>query len=58
MVRLQFQQFRSEAVDAAAASTLDAVFRGTNLIQLGIDVSFDVFYCLGVIILNPRPLGY
>ena len=31
---------------------LDAVFKGTNLIQLGIDVSFDVFDRLGVIALS------
>jgi hypothetical protein len=30
---------------------LDVVFKGTNLIQQGIDVSFDVFYCLGMIVL-------
>lgn len=51
MVRLQFRQFRL-ASDASQAAMLDAVFKGTNLIQLGIDVSFDVFYCLGVIALS------
>jgi hypothetical protein len=52
MVRLQFRQFRLEAKDPAALASLDAVFRGTNLIQLGIDVSFDVFYCLGILALS------
>jgi hypothetical protein len=52
MVRLQFRQFRLAADDAGQAALLDAVFKGTNLIQLGIDVSFDVFYCLGVIALS------
>ena len=52
MVRLQFRQFRLAAGDASQAALLDAVFKGTNLIQLGIDVSFDVFYCLGVIALS------
>jgi hypothetical protein len=52
MVRLQFRQFRSETADAATIGSLDAVFKGTNLIQQGIDVSFDVFYCLGIIVLS------
>lgn len=52
MVRLQFREFRSETADPAVLSTLDTVFKGTNLVQQGIDVSFDVFYCLGVVILS------
>jgi len=49
MVRLQFRQFRLETSDPAAVPSLDAVFKGTDLVQQGIDVSFDVFYCLGII---------
>ncbi len=52
MVRAQFRQFRSETGDAGAAAVLDAVFKGTDLVQQGIDVSFDVFYCLGIIALS------
>ncbi len=52
MVRLQFAQFRLVTGDASQAAILDAVFKGTNLVQLGMDVSFDVFYCLGVIALS------
>jgi hypothetical protein len=52
MVRLQFRQFRMVTSDAGQLALLEAVFRGTNLVQLGIDVSFDVFYCLGVIALS------
>jgi hypothetical protein len=52
MVRLQFREFRASTDDPGAAALLDAVFRGTNLVQLGVDVSFDVFYCLGVIALS------
>jgi hypothetical protein len=51
-VRLVFRQFRLEAKDPAALAALDVVFKGTNLIQLGIHVSFDVFYCLGIIALS------
>jgi hypothetical protein len=52
MVRLQFREFRLGTSDPSQAALLDAVFRGTNLVQLGVDVSFDVFYCLGVIALS------
>jgi hypothetical protein len=52
MVRLQFREFRLSASDPNQAALLDGVFKGTNLVQLGIDVSFDVFYCLGVIALS------
>jgi hypothetical protein len=52
MVRVQFREFRLGTSDPSQAALLDAVFKGTNLVQLGIDVSFDVFYCLGVIALS------
>lgn len=53
MVRLQFRDLRMAAAgDPSQAALLDAVFRGTNLVQLGTDVSFDVFYCLGIIALS------
>lgn len=46
---LQFDQFRSESDNQTAIDTLNAVFKGVNLVQLGIDVAFDIFYCVGVI---------
>jgi hypothetical protein len=52
MVRLQFREFRVGTSDPGETALLDAVFKGTNLVQLGVDVSFDVFYCLGVIALS------
>jgi hypothetical protein len=48
---IRFRQFRSEATDEAAKEALALVFKGVNLVQLGADVAFDVFYCLGVILL-------
>jgi hypothetical protein len=50
-VVLQFHEFRRAAPDAATVASLQQVFRGVNLVQQGIDVAFDVFYCLGVIVL-------
>jgi energy-coupling factor transporter transmembrane protein EcfT len=52
MVRLQFRAFRASVHDAAQAAQLDAIFKGTNAVQLGIDVSFDIFYCLGMVALS------
>jgi hypothetical protein len=51
-VFLQFRQLRSEAADEATKEALRLVFKGVNLVQLGIDVSFDIFYCLGVILFS------
>ncbi len=44
----RYERLRSAAVDKTAADALETAFRGTNGVQLGIDVSFDVFYCLGM----------
>lgn len=52
MIFLQFQQFRSDAVDQATKDALRLVFKGVNLVQLGIDVSFDIFYCAGLILIS------
>lgn len=46
---LQFDHFRSNTRDQTAAMTLDSVFRGVNLVQLGMDVAFDIFYCIGIL---------
>jgi hypothetical protein len=51
MVQLQFRHFLAAAPDAATVATLGLVFKGVNLIQLGVDVAFDLFYTLGMIAL-------
>lgn len=48
----QFERFRSATTDATARAALETAFKGTNSVQLGIDVSFDVFYCLGMGLLS------
>ena len=48
---IQFRQFRSESADEAVKEALALVFKGVNLVQLGADVAFDIFYCLGMILL-------
>jgi len=48
---IQFRQFRSESADEAAREALALVFKGVNLVQIGADVAFDIFYCLGMILL-------
>jgi hypothetical protein len=48
---IQFRQFRSESADEAAKEALALVFKGVNLVQIGADVAFDIFYCLGMILL-------
>lgn len=52
MVRLRFREFRLATSDPNQSALLEAVFKGTDLVQQGIDVSFDMFYCLGVIALS------
>ena len=48
-VFLEFQRFRSEETSQTAVETLKYVFKGVNLVQLGMDVAFDIFYCVGTI---------
>jgi len=47
---IQFQQFQSDAPNEETVQTLKYVFKGVNLVQLGMDVGFDVFYCFGMIL--------
>lgn len=47
---MQFHDFIAAAPDEAAEQALRLVRRGVNLVQLGIDVSFDIFYCVGLIL--------
>jgi len=47
---MQFASLRA-AADPATAESLKLIFKGVNTLQLGIDVTFDLFYCIGVIVL-------
>ena len=38
--------------DEVLRESMRLVFRGVNHVQLGIDVSFDIFYCLGLILVS------
>jgi hypothetical protein len=51
-VALQFRDLRAQAADAPAVELLRAMQGGVNLVQLGADVAFDLFYCVGVILLS------
>jgi hypothetical protein len=55
---LQFRQFRQEAASEAVRESLRLVFEGVNLVQLGIDVSFDIFYCIGLILIAALMYGH
>jgi hypothetical protein len=48
---IHFREFRAGAANEAAQDALALVFKGVNLVQLGADVAFDIFYCLGMILL-------
>lgn len=52
LVRLQAREMISVAGEEATKQMLKAVLRMVDLVQLGIDVSFDIFYCLGVILVS------
>jgi hypothetical protein len=46
----QFQDMRAQADAPATVELLRSIQGGVNLVQLGADVAFDVFYCLGMIL--------
>ncbi len=46
----RMEKFTSEAADTSAAATLEAVSQGVHLVQIGMDISFDIFYSLGMIL--------
>ncbi len=52
MFALQFPALIAAAATPATAETLRVVRSGVNLVQLGLDVAFDVFYCTGLIALG------
>ncbi len=47
-----------EAQDDSARQMLHWILRGVDSVQLGIDVSFDVFYCLGMILFATVMYGH
>lgn len=58
LVRLQASEMISVASEEATKQALQAVLRMVDLVQLGIDVSFDIFYCLGVILVSVAMYSY
>jgi hypothetical protein len=50
MTLMQFETLRA-AADPATTQSLNLIFNGVNTVQLGIDVAFDLFYCIGIIVL-------
>lgn len=52
LVRLQAREMISAVSEEATKQALTSVLRMVDLVQLGIDVSFDIFYCLGVILVS------
>ena len=57
MVRLQAQNLIGQAGEAAKKEMLTAALQVTDYVQLGIDVAFDIFYCLGLILLSAVMYG-
>lgn len=51
MTQLQFNALEASPLAAGAAPTVRLLRAGVNFTQLGIDGSFDVFYCAGVMLL-------
>jgi hypothetical protein len=50
-VRLRYLQMAAEAPEQAIKSSLKQIYGVVDLVQQGIDVSFDIFYCVGLILL-------
>jgi hypothetical protein len=50
-VRLRYLQMAANAPEQALKSSLKQVYGVVDLVQQGIDVSFDIFYCVGLILL-------
>lgn len=51
MLQLQFRDLAAAAPDAATVATLGLVRQGVNTVQRGLDVAFDLFYCVGIVVL-------
>lgn len=52
-----FRDLLGAAHDEVARQTLWLIFRLVNSVQLGIDITFDVFYCLGIIFVSLSLFG-
>jgi hypothetical protein len=50
-VRLRYLQMAADAPEQALKSVLKQAYSIVDLVQQGIDVSFDIFYCVGLILL-------
>ena len=50
-VRLRYLRMAADAASPALKDSLKQVYSVVDLVQQGIDVSFDIFYCLGLILL-------
>jgi hypothetical protein len=50
-VRLRYLQMSADAADQTIKASLKQVYGVVDLVQQGIDVSFDIFYCVGLILL-------
>jgi hypothetical protein len=57
-VRLRIGGLIGEAESEAAKETLQIVLPALDYVQQGIDVSFDIFYCVGVILLAAAMLRH
>jgi MYXO-CTERM domain-containing protein len=51
-VFIGFQDYLENATDETVYEFLRLILKGTNLVQLGIDVSFDIFYSLGLVLVS------
>jgi len=49
---IPYQEAMAATTDDAVRESMRHVFRGVNQVQLGIDVSFDIFYSLGLILVS------
>ena len=50
-VRLRYLQMAADAPEQALKSSLKQIYGVVDLVQQGIDVSFDIFYCIGLLFL-------
>jgi hypothetical protein len=50
-VRLRYLQMAADAPEQALKNVLKQAYSIVDLVQQGIDVSFDIFYCVGLILL-------
>lgn len=48
---IPMRDYIAKETDTVTQESLRLISKGLNLVQLGIDVSFDIFYCLGLILM-------